>query len=155
LSHDRPQDAATVLFNLPGYRVLDAVDDPGGGRRVLVEPVDRVGHCPDCGFDSARVHSRPVSRVADVPIAGRLGVDEHRFGRMRFTPKHSSWLNIAEIELSRLTRRCLVRRIDDLDLLNSELAAWQAATNADQRQVDWQFTTSDARTKLRHLYPQH
>ena len=71
------------------------------------------------------------------------------------TPKHGSWLNIAEIELSRLTRQCLVRRIDDLDLLNAELAAWQAATNADQRQVDWQFTTSDARTKLRHLYPQH
>jgi len=64
------------------------------------------------------------------------------------TPKHGSWLNIAEIELSRLTRQCLVRRIDDLDLLNSELAAWQAATNADQRQVDWQFTTSDARIKL-------
>ena len=71
------------------------------------------------------------------------------------TPKHGSWLNIAEIELSRLTRQCLVRRINDLDLLNSELAAWQAATNADQRQVDWQFTTSDARIKLRHLYPQH
>ena len=74
MSQDRPRDAATVLFNLPGYRVLDAVDDPGGGRRVLVEPVDRVGHCPDCGFDSARVHSRPVSRVADVPIGGRLEV---------------------------------------------------------------------------------
>jgi len=71
------------------------------------------------------------------------------------TPKHGSWLNIAEIELSRLTRQCLVRRIDDLDLLNAELAAWQAATNADQRQVDWQFTTSDARIKLRHLYPPH
>ena len=71
------------------------------------------------------------------------------------TPKHGSWLNIAEIELSRLTRQCLDRRIDDLDLLNTELAAWQAATNADQRQVDWQFTTADARIKLRHLYPQH
>ena len=69
------------------------------------------------------------------------------------TPKHGSWLNIAEIELSRLTRQCLDRRIDDLDLLNIELAAWQAATNAHQRQVDWQFTTSDARIKLRHLYP--
>ena len=71
------------------------------------------------------------------------------------TPKHGSWLNIAEIELSRLTRQCLDRRIDDLDLLNAELAAWQAATNTDQRQVDWQFTTTDARVKLRHLYPQH
>jgi hypothetical protein len=69
------------------------------------------------------------------------------------TPKHGSWLNIAEIELSALTRQCLDRRISDLDVLNAELAAWQAATNADQRQVDWQFTTDDARIKLRHLYP--
>ncbi len=69
------------------------------------------------------------------------------------TPKHGSWLNIAEIELSALTRQCLDRRISDLDVLNVELAAWQAATNADQRQVDWQFTTDDARIKLRHLYP--
>ena len=69
------------------------------------------------------------------------------------TPKHGSWLNIAEIELSALTRQCLDRRISDLEVLNGELAAWQAATNADQRQVDWQFTTEDARVKLRHLYP--
>ena len=69
------------------------------------------------------------------------------------TPRHGSWLNIAEIELSALTRQCLDRRISDLEVLNGELAAWQAATNADQRQVDWQFTTEDARVKLRHLYP--
>jgi hypothetical protein len=69
------------------------------------------------------------------------------------TPKHGSWLNIAEIELSALTRQCLDRRIDDLDTLNTELTAWQHSTNADQRQVDWQFTTQDARIKLRRLYP--
>ena len=70
------------------------------------------------------------------------------------TPKHGSWLNIAEIELSALTRQCLDRRISDLGVLNTELVAWQSATNADQRQVDWQFTTADARTRLRHLYPE-
>ncbi len=70
------------------------------------------------------------------------------------TPKHGSWLNIAEIELSALTRQCLDRRIDDLDVLNTELAAWQDATNTAQRQVNWHFTTSDARTRLRHLYPE-
>lgn len=69
------------------------------------------------------------------------------------TPKHGSWLNIAEIELSALTRQCLDRRLDDLAKLNTELAAWQQATNTAQRQVDWQFTTEDARIKLRHLYP--
>ncbi len=72
---------------------------------------------------------------------------------IHYTPKHGSWLNIAEIELSRLTRQCLDRRIDDLQILNAELAAWQDATNQDQRQVDWQFTTTDARIKLHHLYP--
>jgi hypothetical protein len=69
------------------------------------------------------------------------------------TPKHGSWLNIAEIELSALSRQCLDRRISDLDTLNAELAAWQHAINAEQRKVRWQFTTDDARVKLRHLYP--
>jgi hypothetical protein len=70
------------------------------------------------------------------------------------TPRHGSWLNVAEIELSALTRQCLDRRIDDIDVLNTELGAWQNAVNADQRQVHWHFTTSDARTRLRHLYPE-
>ncbi len=69
------------------------------------------------------------------------------------TPRHGSWLNIAEIELSALTRQCLERRLTDIEFLNSELAAWQNEANTDQRQVDWQFTTDDARIKLRHLYP--
>ena len=63
---------------------------------------------------------------------------------------------VAEIELSVLIRQCLDRRtddLDDLDVLNTELTAWQNATNADQRQVDWHFITADARIKLRHLYP--
>lgn len=72
---------------------------------------------------------------------------------IHYTPKHGSWLNIAEIELSALTRQCLSRRIDDLAHLNDELNAWQQATNAAQRQVNWHFTTTDARTRLRHLYP--
>ena len=71
------------------------------------------------------------------------------------TPKHGSWLNIAEIELSALTRQCLDRRIGDIDTLNGELAAWQDTVNTAQRQVNWHFTTSDARTRLRHLYPAH
>jgi hypothetical protein len=69
-------------------------------------------------------------------------------------PKHGSWLNIAEIELSALTRQCLDRRIADLDILNTELTAWQDTTNTNQRQINWHFTTTDARTRLRHLYPE-
>jgi len=74
---------------------------------------------------------------------------------IHYTPKHGSWLNTAEIELSALSRQCLSRRIPDIDTLNRELQAWQDAVNADQRPVNWQFTTDDARIKLRHLYPEH
>ena len=68
-------------------------------------------------------------------------------------PKRRSWLNIAEIKLSALSRQCLDRRISDLDTLNTELTAWQHAINAEHRQIRWQFTTHDARVTLRHLYP--
>jgi hypothetical protein len=69
------------------------------------------------------------------------------------TPKHGSWLNIAEIELSVLARQCLDRRIDSLATLTREAAAWQADRNASQRGIDWRFTTADARVKLKRLYP--
>lgn len=70
-----------------------------------------------------------------------------------YTPKHGSWLNIAEIELSVLTRQCLCRRIPDIETLQRETQAWQKRRNAEQKQVDWQFTTENARIRLKHLYP--
>jgi hypothetical protein len=73
---------------------------------------------------------------------------------IHYTPKHGSWLNIAEIELSALGRQCLgKRRIDNLKVLNRELKSWFADRNAKQKGVDWQFTTAEARTKLKRLYP--
>jgi hypothetical protein len=69
------------------------------------------------------------------------------------TPKHGSWLNMAEIELSVLSEQCLDRRLADRSTLEREVAAWQAARNATGRGVDWRFTTEDARIKLKHLYP--
>ena len=69
------------------------------------------------------------------------------------TPKHGSWLNIAEIELSALTRQCLDRRIATLRQLQQHTRAWQIQRNTSQTGVDWQFTTEDARIKLRRLYP--
>jgi hypothetical protein len=69
-------------------------------------------------------------------------------------PKHGSWLNIAECELSCLTSQCLAdRRIGELALLQSEIGIWSDKTNAKQRGVDWQFKIDDARTKLKRLYP--
>jgi hypothetical protein len=69
------------------------------------------------------------------------------------TPKHGSWLNVAECELSVLARQCLDRRIPDLDTLKREVAAWERARNAAVVKIDWQFTTADARIKLKRLYP--
>ena len=69
------------------------------------------------------------------------------------TPKHGSWLNIAEIELSVFSRQCLNRRISDLETLRSEAEAWQKYRNQNAGRVDWRFTTQDARIKLKRLYP--
>lgn len=70
-----------------------------------------------------------------------------------YTPKHGSWLNIAEIELSVLGRQCLSRRIPDQKSLQAEVAQWCRQRNQDRQGVDWRFTTADARIKLKKLYP--
>lgn len=69
------------------------------------------------------------------------------------TPKHGSWLNIAEIELSVMSRQCLATRVPSLDTLNEQLCAWQTDRNNSNSKVNWQFTTDDARIKLKSLYP--
>ena len=117
---------------------LLSVDYPDARRVVLV-------------LDNLNTHSTGSLYEAFVPakahaLAQRLEIHH--------TPKHGSWLNIAEIELAALSRQCLDRRIDDLDVLGGELTAWQTAVNTAGRQVDWHFTTGDARTRLRHLYPE-
>lgn len=73
---------------------------------------------------------------------------------IHYTPKHGSWLNIAEIELSALTKQCLNRRIGEIVRLEQEVKVWERNRNARQKTVDWQFTTEDARIKLKRLYPQ-
>jgi len=72
---------------------------------------------------------------------------------IHYTPKHGSWLNMADIEFSLLSRQCLSRRIDNPATLAEEVTAWVAARNADRSTIDWRFTTDDARIKLTHLYP--
>ena len=72
---------------------------------------------------------------------------------IHYTPKHGSWLNMAETELSILSRQCLDRRIDDQNRLAHEIAVWERDRNARQSKIDWQFTTADARIKLKRLYP--
>jgi DDE superfamily endonuclease len=70
-----------------------------------------------------------------------------------YTPEHGSWLNVAECELSVLARQCLARRMPDKSSIISEVMAWQQKRNAAQVTIQWQFTTADARIKLRRLYP--
>ena len=72
---------------------------------------------------------------------------------MHSTPKHGSWLNMAEIEFSVLSRQCLERRIADRETWAAEVAAREEERNASRAPVDWRFTTVDARIKLKHLYP--
>ena len=73
---------------------------------------------------------------------------------IHYTPKHGSWLNIAEIELSATTKQCLERRIENITTLDNEPTSWEKARSSLQKGVDWQFTTPDARVKLKRLYPQ-
>lgn len=72
---------------------------------------------------------------------------------IHYTPKHGSWLNMAEIELSALSRQCLSRRIGEKDELEEEVESWVTERNQKSITVDWQFTTEDARIKLKKLYP--
>ena len=72
---------------------------------------------------------------------------------MHYTPKHGSWLDIAEIELNVMTRQCLSRRIGNMEKLRRELSKWETARTQDIGKVNWQFKTSDARVKLASLYP--
>lgn len=72
---------------------------------------------------------------------------------IHYTPKHGSWLNVAEIELSALNTQCLNRRIPDIGLMRKEVAAWEQDRNHRAAAIDWRFTTADARIKLKRLYP--
>jgi hypothetical protein len=101
--------------------------------------------------DNLNTHTKGAFYEAFPPEQARSYVRRLEF---IYTPKHGSWLNIAENELSSLTRQCLKgRRLGDLAVLRTETTAWHQANNAKQRGVDWQFQIADARGKLKSLYP--
>ena len=101
-------------------------------------------------MDNLNTHS-PISfyETFEPQEARRLA---NRF-EFHYTPKHGSWVNMAEIELGVLIRQCLSRRIADKTTLEREVLAWQNDRNVKVVKVDWRFTTADARIKLKHLYP--
>jgi len=103
-------------------------------------------------MDNLNIHSPASLYEAFPPVEARRRADRLE---IHHTPKHGSWLNMAEIELGILQRQCLDRRLGDQATLAREVAAWVAARNAAARRIDWRFTTADARIKLKRLYPAH
>lgn len=121
------------------YQIRDLVDVhyPQAERITLV-------------MDNLNTHSGASLYKAFEPKEARRILDKLE---IHYTPKHGSWLNMAEIELSILSRQCMDRRIPDQETLKKEISAWQEKRNAIARPMEWRFTTEDARVKLKKLYP--
>jgi hypothetical protein len=101
-------------------------------------------------LDNLNTHTPASLYVTFPPTEARRILNKLEF---HFTPKHASWLNMVEIELSVLVHQCLKRRIPDMDTLKREVVAWQAARNAQSATIRWMFDVAQARTKLLNLYP--
>lgn len=101
-------------------------------------------------LDNLNTHVLAAFYLTFEPCEARRLIERFEF---HYTPKHGSWLNMAEIELSALVRQCLDRRIPDKDSLIREVKAWEDQRNSEVIKVHWQFTTADARVKLKSLYP--
>jgi uncharacterized small protein (DUF1192 family) len=121
-------------------QVLKELSDthfPGSAKIVLVQ-------------DNLNTHKPASLYEAFPPAEARRLVERFEW---HYTPKHGSWLDMAESELSVLSSQCLDRRISDQRVLKDEVEAWEADRNSKHAKANWQFTTADARVKLRRLYP--
>lgn len=156
--YERAGVASIFMFNEPlsGWRSAHVRE-----RRTKIDWAIEVGEILSTRYadveqvvlvcDNLNTHTKGAFYEAFPPEKARQLVKKIIFC---YTPKHGSWLNIAENELSSMTRQCLARRrLESIDVLRRELDAWTKNTNAKQRTVDWQFKISDARTKLKSLYP--
>ena len=154
----RPGSVTAFLFTAPfqGWRRVSIRE-----RRTAIDWAEEVKHLLDEVYpdaqrvtlvcDNLNTHSlKSLSKAFPAEEADRLA------SRLELvhTPKHGSWLNIAEIELSVFSRQCLNRRLPDIETLRAEAEAWQNHRNQTANTVDWRFTTQDARIKLKRLYPQ-
>jgi len=144
-----------VTQPLTGWRHVDVTDrrtKPDFAQQMR-DLVDR--HFPDATtirvvLDNLNTHTRSALYEAFAPAEARRVLRKLEF---HYTPVHGSWLNMAELEFSMLSRQCLGRRIGDRDTLVTEVAAWEAARNEQRASIHWQFTVDDARRKLHRLYP--
>jgi len=101
-------------------------------------------------MDNLNTHKKASLYEAFEPVEAKRIADKLE---IHYTPKHGSWLNMAEIEISVMSRQCLAERMDSVERLESEALAWAEKRNSKQAKVDWRFTTDDARIKLKKLYP--
>jgi len=129
-------------------------------RRAIEDFAHFVKHLCDESYRDAESVVLVMDNLSTHSIAALYATFEpeeaHRIARkleIHFTPKHGSWLNMAEIELSIMNRQCLDRRIANMTEMTTEVAAWTASYNADPTPIRWRFTTADARVKLARLYP--
>lgn len=156
--YERNGTASIFMFAEPlsGFRQATA-----RARRTKTDWAEEVAHLLDTKYvdceevilvcDNLNTHTKGAFYEAFEPDKARNYIKRIRFC---YTPKHGSWLNIAECELSCLTSQCLEdRRIGELSDLQREIQIWSEKTNAKQRGVDWQFKIEDARVKLKRLYP--
>jgi len=134
--HVKVTDRHTAIDYAHALKDLSDTHFPGAAKIVLVQ-------------DNLNTHKPASLYEAFPPAEARRLVERFEW---HFTPKHGSWLDMAEIELSVLSSQCLNRRIPEKAMLEAEVAAWQAARNHDNAKADWQFTTADARIKLKNLY---
>jgi hypothetical protein len=139
---------------LAGARSWSALGAPGSiGRTPIRDLVDvhyREAERIVLVQDNLNTHTPASLYEAFEPAEAKRLADRLE---IHYTPKHGSWLNMAEIELAMLAQQCLDRRLADQATLEREVAAWKAARNRAGRGVNWRFTTEDARIKLKHLYP--
>ena len=156
--YERNGTASIFMFAEPLSGFRQATARP---RRTKIDWAVEVAQLLDTGYaacakvtlvcDNLNTHTKGAFYEAFAPDVARAYVKRIDFC---YTPKHGSWLNVAECELSCLTSQCLMgRRIGELTLLQREIKTWANKTNAKQRGVDWQFKITDARTKLKRLYP--
>lgn len=140
---------------LAGWRHVDATErrttlDFAAQMKQLVDVHYPEACCIRIVLDNLNTH-KPASLYAAYAPAEAFRILQRL--EFHYTPKHASWLNPAECELSALTGQCLDRRVPDLPTLRCETAAWQQRRNQDKVMIRWRFRTSDARIKLRRLYP--
>lgn len=156
--YERNGTASIFMFTEPlsGFRQATARPHrtkADWAREVAALLDTRYAHCKRVTLvlDNLNTHTKGAFYEVFEPAVARAYVKRIEFV---YTPKHGSWLNVAECELSALTRQCLSgRRLGELDELNAEIAAWSDHINQKQRGVDWQFQIDEARTKLVRLYP--